>query len=163
MRKLLYLPLLMALIAVVSLSQRAKAQDQPNRMSDRDIKELAQRMDHDADRFRHSLHEEMEHFRWDDKRDRDSMNKTATEFEHATDRLKNHFHDGNARPADIQEVLDRGAEIDGYIMGRHMLPRAKSDWVALRGDLDQLASAYNITWKWQEGPPNDAPPAQPDR
>lgn len=153
MRKLICLPALILLISAVGVVAGPVTQDQPYRLSDHDMKELASRTERDADRFKHSLHEEMEHARWEDRRDRDAMNHAASDFERATDRLRDHFHNGNARPDDVQEVLDRGASIDSYIMGRHMLPRAKSDWVALRGDLDQLARAYNITWQWPETPP----------
>lgn len=156
MKKLLYLPIFAALIAVFGAGRSVNGQD---RMNDRDVKALTSRMEHDADRFKHSLHEEMEHAHWEDKRDRESMNRAASDFEQATDRLKGHFHDGNARPADVQEVLDRGAAIDGMIMGRHLLPRVRTDWVALRGDLDQLATAYNINWSWPQAPgPESAPP-----
>ena len=153
MRKLLCLQVLIGLIAVVGASRTANAQNQPSRLSDHDLKGLMERTQHDADRFRHSLHEELEHAHWEDKRDRESMNSAASEFERATDRLRDHFHNGNARPEDIQEVLTRGATIDSFIVGRGLMPRAKSDWVALRGDLDQLAGAYNINWQWPAGPP----------
>jgi hypothetical protein len=158
MKKGIYLLAMMVLAAAALGSVKsAKAQDQPYRMSDREMKELVKSIDADAGRFRHSLHEEMEHARWDDRRDRESMNRAASDFERATDRLKGHFHDGNARPADVQEVLDRGAAIDSLIVGRHLLPRAKEDWIALRGDLDRLAGAYNISWKWPAAPPSDGP------
>jgi len=150
--RLVILAISLVLGATLGAAPSVRAQDQPHRMSDHDLKELFGRMERDAERFRKSLHEDLEHAHWDDKRDRESMNKAAGEFERATDRLKDHFHNGNARPGDVQEVLDRGAEIDSFIVGRHLVPRARADWMTLRGDLDHLASAYNITWSWPEGP-----------
>ncbi|HEY6330976.1 MAG TPA: hypothetical protein VI756_16710 [Blastocatellia bacterium] len=151
MKKLICLPALILLITCVT--HGASTQNEPQRLNDQQMRDLVSRMEHDAERFRHSLHEEMEHARWDDKRDRESMNQAANDFEQATGRLKDHFHNGNARPSDVQEVLNRGAMINTYIVGRNMLPRSKTDWVALRGDLDQLASAYNINWQWPQAPP----------
>jgi hypothetical protein len=153
MRKLICLPALIVLISVAGVTHGSSRQNQPYRLNDRDMKDLVSRMERDAERFRHSLHEEMEHAKWDDPHVRESMNKAAGDFEQATDRLKDHFHNGNARPSDVQEVLDRGATINEFIDYRNLLPRAKTDWVALRGDLDQLASAYNIQWQWPQAPP----------
>ena len=78
------------------------------------------------------------------------MNRAASGFQRATDRLKDHFHNGNGRTEDVQEVLDRGADINSFIVGRHLVPRARSEWVTLRGDLDQLASACNVSWRWRD-------------
>ena len=152
MRKTIHPFVMMAVSLVLGTTFGFRNQDHPYRLSDHDMKELFSRMERDAERFRKSLHEDLEHAHWENKRDRESMNKAAAEFEKATDRLKDHFHNGHARPADVQEVLDRGAEIDSFIVGRHLVPRARADWMTLRGDLDQLASAYNITWSWSDGP-----------
>jgi len=119
-------------------------------MNDRDLKSLMGRLEKDAERFRRSLHSELEHQHWRDKEDRENMNRAATGFERATDRLKDHFHNGNARTEDVQEVLDRGADINSLIVGRHMIARARSEWMTLRSDLDQLASAYNVSWRWRD-------------
>ena len=148
MVKTVHLLVVIAIGLALGTVAGVRGQEHPYRLSDHDMKELFGRMERDAERFRKSLHEDLEHAHWDDKKDRESMNKAAVEFEHATDRLKDHFHNGNARPADVQEVLDRGAQIDSFIVGRHLVPRARADWMTLRADLDQLASAYNITWSW---------------
>lgn len=141
---------LLAVTLMLCAVGRATAQDQPYRLSDSDMKRLVAKTEKDADRFKDSLHHELAHQHWEDRRVRDDMNRAASGFEQATDRLKDHFHHGNARAQDIQQVLDRGAEIDSFIVGRHMLPRAQGDWMALRGDLGELAEAYHISWNWSD-------------
>jgi hypothetical protein len=148
MRKVIHLSILIAVtLAVCGIGY---SQDQPNRLSDREIKDLMSRMEKDAEHFKHSLHSELEHQHWRDSEERESMNRAASGFERATDRLKDHFHNGNARPGDVQEVLDRGADLNSLIVGRHLLPRARGEWMTLRSDLDQLASAYNVAWRWYD-------------
>jgi len=148
MRKVIHLSILIAVtLAVCGIGY---SQDQPNRLSDREVKDLMSRMEKDAERFKHSLHSELEHQHWRDSEERESMNRAASGFERATDRLKDHFHNGNARSGDVQEVLDRGADLNSLIVGRHLLPRARGEWMTLRGDLDQLASAYNVSWRWRD-------------
>jgi hypothetical protein len=148
MRKVIHLSILIAV--TLAVCGTGYSQDQPNRLSDREVKDLMSRMEKDAGRFKHSLHSELEHQHWRDSEERETMNRAASGFERATDRLKDHFHNGNARPGDIQEVLDRGADLNSLIVGRHLLPRARAEWMTLRGDLDQLASAYNVSWRWHD-------------
>lgn len=152
MKKIVQFAVLLAITLAVGGARCVMAQDQPYRLNDSDMKRLVGKTEHDADRFKDSLHKELDRWHWEDKRDRDDMKSAASGFERATDRLKDHFHHGNARPEDVQEVLDRGAAIDSFIVGRRMIPRAHADWMALRGDLDELAQAYNISWRWPEGP-----------
>ena len=150
MKKIIHPLVIMAVTLALGALASALAQDQPYRLNDHDMKELFSRMERNAERFRKSLHADLEHTRWENRKDRESMNKAAVEFEHATDRLKDHFHNGNARSGDLQEVLDRGADINSFIVVRHFVPRARADWMTMRADLDQLASAYNITWRWAD-------------
>jgi len=49
----------------------------------------------------------------------------------------------------VQAVLDRAARIDEF-MNRHSLSeQVQTDWQTLRGNLDELAEAYNVTWRWE--------------
>ena len=148
MRKTIHLSILIAV--TLSLAPIIYAQDEPSRINDRELKALMSRLEKDADRFKHSLHSELEHQHWRDSEERETMNRAASGFERATDRLKDHFHNGNARAGDVQEVLDRGADLNSLIVGRRLIPRARTDWMSLRGDLDQLASAYNVSWRWHD-------------
>src|SRR5262249_47310925 len=148
--RMIHICILLAVTLGVGIAGRAGAQEQPYRMNDRDLKSLMGRLERDAGRFKRTLHSELGHQHWRDKGDREGMNRVASEFERATDRLKDHFHNGNARAEDVQQVLDRGADINSFIIGRHLIPRARSEWLTLRGDLDQLASAYNVSWRWRD-------------
>jgi len=150
MRRMIHISILLAVTLGFGMLSRAGAQDQPYRINDRDLKSLMGRLERDAERFKRTLHSELGHQHWRDRQDREGMNRAASGFQRATDRLKDHFHNGNARAEDVQEVLDRGADINSFIVGRHLIPRARSEWMTLRGDLDQLASAYNVSWRWRE-------------
>ena len=76
------------------------------------------------------------------------IERFVKEFETATDRLKDHFGRKQAASGDAEEVLRRGAAIDGFMRRFSLSSRAQSDWAALRGNLDELASAYGVTWNW---------------
>jgi hypothetical protein len=50
----------------------------------------------------------------------------------------------------VQSVLDRAADIDSF-MRRNPMRRnnAEREWSRLRGNLDELAQAYNVGWQWR--------------
>jgi len=88
------------------------------------------------------------HSRFDDTAAEGDIERYVKEFETATDRLKDHFGRKQTASGDAEEVLKRGAAIDGFMRRFTLSPRAQSDWSALRGNLDELASAYGVTWNW---------------
>ena len=55
--------------------------------------------------------------------------------------------------ADARLVLDRAAAIDSFFVNNRIGSGTQRDWQTLRADLDQLATAYNLTWQWGSGGP----------
>jgi len=98
--------------------------------------------------FRHSLKDAVSHSRFDDTAAEGDIERYVKEFEVATDRLKDHFSKKQTASGDAEEVLRRGAAIDGFMRRFSLSSRAQSDWSALRGNLDELARAYGVTWNW---------------
>jgi hypothetical protein len=48
----------------------------------------------------------------------------------------------------VQAVLDRAASIDVFMRRRGLTQKAQNEWSALRENLDQLATAYSVEWRW---------------
>ncbi|MGH9823903.1 MAG: hypothetical protein ACREDR_11710, partial [Blastocatellia bacterium] len=86
MKKTIQGCLLIVITLALGAMHIASAQDQPYRLSDSDMKRLVAKTEKDADRFKDSLHKELGHQHWQDKRERDDMNRAASSFEQATDR-----------------------------------------------------------------------------
>jgi hypothetical protein len=63
-------------------------------------------------------------------------------------RLHDRFDERKSVAADVQAVLDRGARIDGFMRRRGLTEKAQNEWSALRANLDQLAEAYSVAWRW---------------
>jgi hypothetical protein len=122
--------------------------DRPSRTNDEQLKNVLGRIEKGADAFRNSLKDAVSHSRFDDTTAEGDINRFVKEFEVATDRLKDRFSKKQTAAGDVEEVLRRAAAIDGF-MGRFSLSsRAQSDWSSLKGNLDQLAAAYGVTWTW---------------
>lgn len=118
------------------------------RLSENEMKSLLERIEKDADRFRSSLKDALEDSRFDDTRQEDRINDFVKGFEAATDRLEDRFDDDRSASSDVEEVLRRAASIDNFMLRHRLNARAQSDWASLRASLDQLASAYNVSWNW---------------
>jgi len=121
---------------------------QPERASEKEMKALLQRLEQNADRFRGSLKNALEHSRFDGTRREDNINQFVKDFEEATDRLKGRFDDHHAAVGAASEVLRRAARIDGFMRRHELTSRAQDDWSALRRNLDELARAYNVSIDW---------------
>src|SRR5205085_4087771 len=128
--------------ANVALAQR------PYRLSEGDLKGLINRLERDSDQFRKSLDSSLDRSRLDGSRAEDRINDFVKDFEVSTDRLKDRFDDNQSASATVQEVLERGAAIDRFIANHRVTGRAYDDWMRVRTDLDELASAYTVSWTW---------------
>lgn len=126
-------------------SARAQAVD---RLSEREMKNLLDRIERGADRFRDSIGKGLDRSRIDDTRTEDNINEYMKDFEQATDRLKGRFDDNSSAASLVEEVLRRAANIDNFMTSNRVSGRAERDWMELRGHLDELARAYNVSWSW---------------
>jgi len=78
----------------------------------------------------------------------DSINTLVANFETATDRLRNNFASRRSTAADVQEVLNRGANVNAFVVRNRLSNRAESQWTMLRNDLDTLAGYYRVATNW---------------
>jgi len=89
--------------------------------------------------------------------DRSSINNSNTEdvvfdyitqFETATDALKQKFDAGRSVDADVEDVLTRAAYINQFMSNNRLTTNAQSNWNYVRTDLNTLARYYGISWNW---------------
>jgi hypothetical protein len=132
---------------LVGLTAEVRAQH-PYRRSEKEMKELLERIDKNAEKFRHSLDAALDHSRLDHTKAEDRINDFVKEFAQATDRLKGRFDDDRSASPAVEEVLRRAARIDSFMISHEVRSRAQSDWSDLRVTLDELAAAYNVSWNW---------------
>jgi uncharacterized protein YukE len=147
MKRIRYIVAILALISLAGLFNAVHAQI-PYRMSEREVKNLLDRIEKSADRYRDSVSDALDKSRFDDTRSEDNINQFIKDFEAATDRLEDRFDDNQSAAGLVEEVLKRGVQIDSFMMRHRLTSRAHNDWMQLRRDLDDLARAYNVTWTW---------------
>jgi hypothetical protein len=107
-------------------------------------------MEQQSDRFRSALDSSLDKSRLNGTNQEDDINRFVKEFYESTKTLRDRFDDHKSTSADVQNVLDRAASIDGF-MRRNRLrdDKAAREWDQLRGNLDELAQVYNVSWQWR--------------
>ncbi len=123
-----------------------------HRLSDTQMQQLVRRIENRSDRFRNSLERALDRGNFRNTATEDEINRQLRDFEFATDQLRDNFDRRQATSIHAQNVLERAALLNQF-MARHQLDGSvQSDWNLLRGDLNQLASAYGIAWNWATSP-----------
>jgi len=122
----------------------------PYRVTDREVERILRSIEQQSDRFRSALDSSLDKSRINGTREEDDINRFVKEFYESTKTLRHRFDDHKSTSADVQTVLDRAASIDSF-MRRNPMRRnnAAREWERLRGNLDELAQVYNVTWEWR--------------
>lgn len=144
-RRMVSLALVMAL---TGMSFMVQAQS-PSRINQRDVRQLLTRIETRSDTFKRSLDATMDNSRVDGTRREDNINNLVSDFESATDRLRDNFNSRRESVRDVEDVLNRGRMINDFMSRvRFRSGNAQSDWNLLRTDLSTLARIYNVSWNW---------------
>ncbi|MGH9928854.1 MAG: hypothetical protein ACREA9_06450 [Pyrinomonadaceae bacterium] len=140
---------LVALLAVVVLSAGAtpaQAQRQTYRGTSRTLRQLIVRIENRTDVFRNSLNAENQSRIYGGKGGED-INNLAQDLDTAVAQLHERFDRRQSTAADAQEVLNRAALVDRFIRQQRIRDAVVlRNWTNLRAHLNQLATAYNVSW-----------------
>jgi hypothetical protein len=117
-------------------------------LSDSDVERIIRRIEQQSDRFRSSLDDALDKSRFNGSNREDDINSFIKDFYDQTKRLHDRFDDRKSASADVEAVLNRAARIDDFMRRNRISSKAQDDWSTLRGNLDELASAYNVGWRW---------------
>ena len=81
----------------------------------------------------------------------DDLNRLILDFESAANQLDRRLTSRRRNTADAQALLDRGVQIDTFFVNNRLGAGSRREWQAIRSDLDQLATYYNLTANWSSG------------
>jgi hypothetical protein len=129
----------------------AQVDGQPYRITDREVSRLLDRIKSKTNTFRESLKKALNKSRLDRTQREENINEYVKALEEDTKRLDDHFDHHKSTAADVDAVLQRAARIDTFMTLHPLDGRVQGDWATLRSDLELLANAYNISWRWGGG------------
>ena len=137
----------------------SQAQIRTNRMNNQQVRQLIQRIENRTDVFRASLDARLDRSRVNNTSAEDNINQIVSDFENATNQLRDRFNSRQAVSADVQNVLNQAALIDSFMRRNRLGARAERDWASLRVDLNELARLYGVAWRWDTNTPTNNYPS----
>lgn len=136
-----------ALLTVWVLSAGAaltQAQRQTYRGTPRAMRQLILRIENRTDIFRNNLSAQNQN---STNLRTENLENLAVDFDTSVTQLRERFDRRQSTASDAQEVLNRAALIDRVMTRRNARNTTISrTWTDLRLDLNQLATAYNLSW-----------------
>jgi len=78
----------------------------------------------------------------------DDINRLILDFESALNQLDRRLGSRRTGSSDAQAVLDRAAQIDNFFAANRLGAGSRREWQAIRPDVEQLASFYNLNTPW---------------
>ena len=156
---------LVAFLAFVVLSAGAtltQAQRQTYRGTSRVVRQLLVRIENRTDVFRDTLNTQNQTRVY--RPGVENLNVLVQDLNTAVVQLRERFDQRQSTAADAQEVLNRAALVDRIVNVRSFRNATLlRSWTSLRTDLDQLASAYGVSWPSvsQTYPDNTYPNTRP--
>ena len=145
-QKLLVTILTAALISL-AFTQSVQAQ-RAYRYNDNYMRQLFNRLETRTDRFSNLVPNALDNSRIDGTQREDNLNQLVTDFEYATDQLKDRFQNRQSTVTDAQLVLQRGALINRFMNNRRLDNRTERAWAQVRTELNRLANAYSVSGNW---------------
>jgi hypothetical protein len=133
---------------------------QPYRLSDKDVENIIRRIEQQSDRFRSSLDSALDKSRINGSNREDDINNFVKDFYKQTKTLRDRFNDHKSTAADVQSILEGAARIDQFMRRYPLSSRAQDDWSTLKTNLDDLAAAYDVNWRWFEYPNANSRPGR---
>ena len=135
MRTKIYSFFTMAFLAVVFTNfNEISAQVSPYRVTNAQVQTLLNRIETRTDNFRREVDRSLDNSRVDGTRFEENVAEFVTNFENATDQLRNNFAARNSTVADAQEVLDRAVFINDFMANNRVSVQAQNQWNLIRTD-----------------------------
>ena len=147
-RRLFMSSCLGVLSAAFAATVMAQVVGQPYRLSDQDVEKIIHRIEQQSDRFRSSLDAALDKSRFNGSSREDDINAFIKDFYEQTKSLHDRFDHHKSTAPDVQSVLERAVRIDGFMRRYPLSSPAQNDWSTLKTNLDELATAYDVSWRW---------------
>lgn len=127
------------------------------RLSNTEIRTLIQRVETRTDSFSRTLENSLDRSSINGTARENEINRLVSDFELATDQLRTRFESRQATATEARAVLDRAALINRFVLDNRLDARVAQDWQLVRADLDRLAVAFNLGWRWDSTPVGSTP------
>ena len=125
-----------------------EAQARPYAATDRQVQYLLNRIETRTDTFKREVNTALDRSSLNNTDAEDMITNYISDFESATDALKQKFTERDSVDADVEDVLNRAAFINQFLQANRLTVAAQTNWNYIRTDLNTLARYYAVRWNW---------------
>ncbi len=124
------------------------AQVRAYRVTDQQVQTLLTRIETNTDAYKRQMNNALDRSVLDNSDSEDALSGYITEFENATDGLKQNFDARRSAGRDVQDVLNRANFINQFMQRNRLTANVQRTWTSIRSDLNTLATYYRVSWNW---------------
>ncbi len=118
----------------------------PFRGNENNVRTILSRIEQRTDAYKRNMNTALDKSVLDNTRSEETLYSYITDFEKATDSLKQNFDARRSTSADVEEVLNRAYFINGFMRDYRFTSNAENDWNLLRTDLNTLSNYYSVNF-----------------
>lgn len=153
MRNRLYIfTLLFFAFALPHFAGNVSAQTRPYRVTDNQVQSVISRIETKTDTYKFGMSAALQRGRLSNSDSREMIEGYIADFETATDQLRSSFNGRRSASAEVEDVLNRAAQIDRFMTRNRLNNTVQSQWTTLKTDLNTLANYYRVSWDWNRTP-----------
>ena len=127
-----------------------EVQAQPARNNTRQVGNMLERLERSSNRFRNSLNRALVQESIDQTQPKNDISEFQSELDLAIKQFRDQFIRRVAVASDVEGILHTASPINSFITHNSLPPRVKNDWTSVRTNLNTLASAYGVSWQWNQ-------------
>ncbi|MEQ1922880.1 MAG: hypothetical protein ABL952_10265 [Pyrinomonadaceae bacterium] len=140
---------LFTLIAIAfTFSTAVQAQNRPYRVSDREVQTVLDRIEDKTNDLKDEVERNLDNSNVNGTNREDSINTMISNFENATDRLKDNFRGRRSTTNDVDTVLTQAVRVNSFMRNNRLSQNAQSLWTQIRADLNTVAGYYQTRANW---------------
>ena len=136
---------ILLIIAAIALTVGVANAQVQQKISEQQLTDLLARIDTSTGNFNKAADKAMDKAGYDGSPREDELNQILKRFKGATSALAKDHTAANSK-ANFETVLHTGVAIENFLK-KYPLDGVDSEWTALRSDLGELATGFNITWE----------------
>jgi hypothetical protein len=140
--------ILLAFSIVIAVT--IQGQQQTNRNNTRAVGNMLQRLERSSSRFRNSLNVALVQRSVDQTQPQNDVSTFQSGLDLAIKQFRDQFTRRLAVATDVESILQKASPINSFITQNSLNPRVKNDWTSVRTDLNTLATAYGVSWQWNQ-------------
>ncbi|MCW5961575.1 MAG: hypothetical protein KIS76_15535 [Pyrinomonadaceae bacterium] len=144
-----FIRMLLSTLFVALLGGVIGAQNKPYRVTDRQVQLTLNSIEARTDIFRRELDKALDASKLDGTERENMIMSYVTDFENATDSLKQRFDSKKSVSSDVSTVLNAAGNIERFIKTNRLNYRARSYWNNVAAELDKLQRYYGLTGSWR--------------